>query len=227
MRGHSQKKKEVRVKQGVRFFVKPSAFVNQLQWSSHHTWILILFAAVAALEAHIGRNHLVVEKLATALSYRLGIGQEIGMWLMVSLKLLFTLAISYVISIAIWFVGSFLGRSSSQRVLFRRLSVVFTLALIAHTAQHLTHLYPWVETARLFTGAWAVLLGFFTLKEQFRIGFLETVFVAGFTALLITSSWHYSHRFLARNAHSISQEIAYRPLPFLKSAPQSKKKFRR
>jgi len=210
------------VKQGVRFFVKPGAFVNQLQWSSHHTWILILFAAVAALEAHIGRNHAVIEQLGSALSYRLGWGQDFGIWLMVSLKLFFTLVVSYLISVAIWFVGSFLGRSSSQRVLFRRLSVVFTLTLMAHTSQHLIPLYPWMETAGLFLGLWAVLLGFFTLKEQFKIGFLETVFVGGFTALLISSSWHYSHRFLIRNAHSISQEIAYRPLPLFKEAAQPK-----
>jgi len=210
------------VRQGVRFFVKPGAFVNQLQWSSHHTWILVLFTAVAALEAHIGRNQAVIEQLGSALAYRMGVSREMGVWLMVSLKLICTLTIAYLISAAIWFVGSFLGRSSSQRVLFRRLSVVFTLALITHTSQHLVQFYPWMETAGLFTGIWAILLGFFALKEQFGIGFLETLFIGGFTALLITSSWHYSNRFLERNAHSISQEIAYRPLPFLKGSEPAK-----
>ncbi|NBV51564.1 hypothetical protein EBR78_10170 [bacterium] len=209
------------MRQGVRFFVKPNAFINQLQWSSHHTWLLLAFLLVAGVEAHVGRNHHLVSAFAKALSFRLGLGQEISMWLMISLKLTATLIGAFLISVAVWFVGSCLGRSSSQRVLFRRLSVVFTLVFGAYTASHLTHIYPWMETASLFVFFWAALLGFFTLKEQFRLGLVQTAFVGGFTALLVLSSWHYSNRFLENNAQRISQQIAYKQIPFL---PLSKKR---
>ena len=81
-----------------------------------------------------------------------------------------------------------------------------------YTSTHLTHIFPWMETASLFLFFWAALLGFFSLKEQFRLGLLETAFVGSFTALLVFSSWHYSNRFIEKNAQLISHEIAYRPL---------------
>lgn len=218
------------MRQGVRFFVKPNAFVNQLQWSSHHTWLLLAFLVIAGVEAHVGRSHVILESFADALSLRLGVGKEIGMWLFVSLKLASTLIGASLISIAVWFVGTFLGHSSSQRVLFRRLSVVFTLFLAAYTSTHLTHLYPWMETASLFVFFWGALLGFFSLREQFGLGFVETAFVGGFTALLVMSSWHYSNKLLETHAKTISEQIAYRPLslPFANGgAKQTNQKFKR
>lgn len=214
------------MRQGVRFFVKPNTFVNQLQWSSHHTWLMIAFLLVAGVEAHIGRNHLLIENFADALSFRLGVGKDLAMWLMVSFKLICTVAAAFLITLAVWCVGSFIGHSSSQRVLFRRLSIVFTLVLTAHTARHLTHLYPWMETASLFGFFWAALLGFFSLREQFKVGFLETAFLGGFTALLVVSTWHYSNRFLEKNAHTISQQIAYRAIPFLQHKDSTRSKRR-
>lgn len=202
----------MRVRQGVRFFVKPNTFVNQLQWSSHHTWLLLAFLIVAGVEAHVGRNHAIIAQFGDSIAFRLGVSRDIGMWLMISAKLAFTLLAAYLISLLVWFVGSFLGSSSSQRVLFRRLSVVFTLVFAGYTATHLTHLFPWMETASLFLFFWAALLGFFSLKEQFRLGILETAFVGSFTALVVFSSWHYSNRFIEKNAQFISHEIAYRPL---------------
>jgi len=199
------------VRQGVRFFVKPNAFVNQLQWSSHHTWLLLAFLIVAGVEAHVGRNHALIAQFGDSIAFRLGVGREIGMWLMISTKLAFTLFAAYLISLLVWFVGSFLGSSSSQRVLFRRLSVVFTLVFAGYTATHLTHVFHWMETASLFLFFWAALLGFFSLKEQFKLGLLETAFIGSFTALLVFSSWHYSNRFIEQNAQTISHEIAYRP----------------
>ncbi len=200
------------MRQGVRFFVKPNTFVNQLQWSSHHTWLLLAFLIVAGVEAHVGRNHAVIAQFADSVAFRLGVSRDIGLWLMISVKLSCTLLAAYLISLLVWFVGSFLGSSSSQRVLFRRLSVVFTLVFAGYTSTHLTHIFPWMETASLFLFFWAALLGFFSLKEQFRLGLLETAFVGSFTALLVFSSWHYSNRFIEKNAQLISHEIAYRPL---------------
>jgi len=217
------------VRQGVRFFVKPNAFVNQLQWSSHHTWLLLAFLMVAGVEAHVGRHHVVLEAFGEALSFRLGVSKEIGTWLIVSLKLACTLIGASLISLGVWFVGSFLGHSSSQRVLFRRLSVVFTLFLTAYTSTHLTHLYPWMETASLFIFFWAALLGFFSLREQFGLGFIETAFVGGFAVLLVMTTWHYSNTFLETHAKSISQQIAYRPiqLPSMSEGAPARSKVRR
>jgi hypothetical protein len=212
------------VRQGVRFFVRPNAFVNQLQWSSHHTWLLLAFLIIAGVEAHVGRNHALIAHFADALSFRLGVGQEIGMWLMISAKLAVTLLAAFLITMAVWLVGSFIGHASSQRVLFRRLSVVFTLVLTAYTASHLTHVYPWMETASLFIYFWAALLGFFSLREQFRIGYLETLFVGGFTVLAIISTWHFSNRYMEKNATVISQQIAYQPLPFLNKAASKQRR---
>lgn len=214
------------MRQGVRFFVRPNAFVNQLQWSSHHTWLLFAFLLVAGVEAHVGRNHGLIAHFAEALAFRLGVTEEIALWLMISAKLTFTLVAAFLITVAVWLVGSFVGHSSSQRVLFRRLSVVFTLVLTGYTASHLTHVYPWMETASLFIYFWAALLGFFSLREQFRIGYLETLFVGGFTVLALLSTWHFSNRYIEKNANVISHQIAYQPLPFLNKAATSTKQRR-
>ena len=210
------------MRQGVRFFVKPNTFVNQLQWSTHHTWLMLAFLIVAGIEAHVGRTHHLIENFADALAFRLNLSRDISLWLIISAKLLLTLTASFLITFSVWFFGSLMGHSSSQRVLFRRLSVVFTLILTAYTARHFTHLYPWLETASLFVFFWAGLIGFFSLRETFRLSFFETAIVGGFTALLVVSSWHFSNRYLETHANEIAHQIAYKEVPFLnkRSSPR-------
>jgi uncharacterized iron-regulated membrane protein len=84
-----------------------------------------------------------------------------------------------------------------------------------------------METASFFIYFWAGLLGFFTLREQFRINYLETFFVGGVTVLLVLSTWHFSNRYLEKHAQVITQEIAYHPLPFAGKKPGNKYKAHR
>ena len=64
---------------------------------------MIVFLIVAGVEAHIGRNHLLIENFADALSFRLGIGKDLAMWLMVSTKLICTVIAAFLITVLVWF----------------------------------------------------------------------------------------------------------------------------
>ena len=184
--------------------------MNQLQWSRHHWFILLAFLMITGIEAHVGKQQGLYSAYAQILSTQLGLSWDLGLWIVVCAKLALVLFGAMVVASAVWFVGNFLGVNSSQRVLFRRLSVVFTLAMAAYTATHLISLYPWMETASLFLNMWAVLLGYFAIREQFELNHLETAFVGVFTALMVLCSWHYSNRVFEKSAQQYLTQLAHR-----------------
>jgi len=148
---------------------------------------------------------------ATFLSQNVGLSFDVSLWLVVTCKLFFMLIASFLAATSIWFVGNMVGEKNSQRVLFRRLSIVFTVALTAYTAHHLENAYEWMGTASFFLYFWSALLGYFAIREQFLLTHLETAFVGGFAILLVLSSWHLSNHFFESTAKKTLQEIAYKP----------------
>ena len=199
---------EVVVRQVGRFFVKPQQFVNQLQWSTHHWWILFSFLVMTGIEAHVGSQQALYQVYAGAISRNFGLGNDLSLWMVICAKLAFIMLGAVAVSWGIWFVGNYLGRHSSQRVLFRRLAIVFTLMMTAYTGQHLQGMYPWMETASVFLYFWSGLLGYFAVREQFELTHLESAFVTLFATFLILTSWNYSNRTIEKNATTISTQIA-------------------
>ena len=196
------------MKQGARIFLKPQEFFNQLQWSTHHWLILLLFLVVTGVEAHLGAQHTLYRWFAENLTSRTGLSFDITLWLVVSAKLFLILMGSYLTANFVWFFGNLLGQKNSKRVLFRRLAVVFTVILAAYTANHLESFYPWMGTLSFFLYVWGVLLGYFAIREQFDLTHIETTVVGAFAALLVLSTWHLTNQLISRTAHQYQAELA-------------------
>ncbi len=194
------------MRQGLRFFIRPGTFINQLQWSSHHWFILLGFLIISAIESHVGRNQFYYDLYTTLVSRRLGITWDQALWLVTALKLGAMLVGSLFIAAAVWVAGNLFGRRTSHRVLFRRLAVVFTVLLAGYTVQQsgLTHpAIPFVTIALYF---WGAVFGYFALREQFALSHLEALALGLFALLLLSTTWHYSNHFMRDFAKS---QLAY------------------
>lgn len=199
------------MKQGFRFIFQPSAFFNQLQWSRHHWYILFAFFLISGIEAQVGKQQSLYQLYATLLSNQVGLGVDLSLWLVVAAKIMLLLCGSFLIVSLLWLVGNFIGQRNSRRVLARRLAVVFTVALAAYTAHHLEYLYDWMGTASFFLYFWALLLGYFAIREQFLMTHLESTCMTVFAILLVVSSWHATNRFFQDAAQKARLEIAAKP----------------
>jgi hypothetical protein len=115
---------------------------------------------------------------------------------------------SYLSAFFIWIIGSLIGERNSQRVLFRRLAIVFTVLLSAYTAQHLKPLYPWMETVSFFLYTWGLLLGYFAIREQFNLSHFETSVVGVFAIILVIASWMGTNRLMIEAANRYQSELA-------------------
>lgn len=193
------------MKQGMRLFMKPGTFFNQLQWSSHHWFILIGFLIASAVETQLGSGSGIFQWYADFLTLRFGVGIGTALWIVTTARLVFLLVGAWVITQLVWIFGSLLGEPSSRRVLFRRLAVVFTILLSAFTCQHLSGDYEYASLLSLALYIWGVALGYFAISEQFRLSRLQTVAVALFTAIVISQGWRFSDELLRVKAAEQSQ----------------------
>jgi len=181
------------VRQGFRLLARPGEFFNQLQWSTRHWVILSAFLGLAAIEAHVGRQQELYRAFATLLQSRAGLGLDTALWIVTAIRLATLVAGAWAVSSVIWLVGNFFGRRTSHRVLFRRLAVVFTVFLAGYTAQHFADAIPALAVVQIAMYLWAVVLGYFAIREQFALNHLETVVVGLFAVLLVTSTWHFTN----------------------------------
>lgn len=196
------------MKQGIRLLVKPGTFFNQLQWSTHHWFILIAFLMIASIETHVGKSHLSYQVFADVMSARFAISWNEAIWVVTSLKLAFMLAGSFLLASFIWMVGNIFGRRTSKRVLFRRLSVVFTVLLAGYTLEHLSATHPDLGFVAMALYVWGSALGYFALKEQFALNHLETAVLGAFAMLVVVSSWHFANHAMESAAKIQSNELA-------------------
>ena len=199
------------MKQGIRFFVRPGTFINQLQWSTHHWVILTSFLIISAIETHVGRSHAYYQVFADYLSLRAGIGWDFSLWIVTFLKLSFMLVGTFVLASCIWFVGNLFGRRTSKRVLFRRLAIVVTVLLGAYTAQHFVEPFPILAIASPALYLWALVLAYFALREQFALNHVETLVMGLFALLLVSSSWHFVNHVMESAARGALVELAKKP----------------
>lgn len=207
------------MRQGTRFLFRPGTFFNQLQFSSHHWFILLAFAVVASLETHVGRSHVYYQIFANLLVAKYQIPWSTALWIVTSVKLVVFLFGAFVLSTAVWLVGSLFGRRTSKRVLFRRLSIVFTVLMSAYTISHLTSYHPSMPLISSFLYGWGALLGFFAIREQFALTTAKSLVLSVFGWLMVLSSWHYSREAMERYARA---EWAQAQIAAAHSTPPSK-----
>jgi hypothetical protein len=199
------------MKQGARFFLKPSAFVNQLQWSSHHSFILSTFCTTALIETQVGRNHALYAGLASILANHYGLGFTLAIWLVTFLKLTITMLGAVALVEMIGFLGGMFGRQSSRRVLFRRLAVVFSIVLLANTLNQCAAISTVAAVTAVTLFLWGLMLGFFTLREQFGLTFGEASTIGVFSLCMVVCTWHFSLIYLQRSVR-LEQQLAKRPV---------------
>ncbi len=180
------------MKQGFRLLVKPGAFFNQLQWSSHHWLILIGFFIASAVETQLGSAGSLYQWYANFLTYRFGLSLGAALWVVTFARLSFLLAAAWLVTGAIWTFGTLVGEHTSRRVLFRRLAVVFTILLAAYTAQHLSIQYEFAALTSLVLYAWGIALGYFAISEQFRVGRMATLAIFLFGGIIVMQGWKFS-----------------------------------
>lgn len=199
------------MKQGMRLFVKPGTFFNQLQWSSHHWMILIGFFVASAIETQLGTTNNLFLWYANFLTLRFGFDLGTALWMITFARLAFLLAAAWVTTVAVWIVGSLFGQRSSRRVLFRRLAVVFTILLCGYTAQHLSAEYEFASLLSLGLYIWGGALGYFAIHEQFRLNMFQTLVVSAFALLIVVQGWRLSSNLLRVEAVQIHSEFAKIP----------------
>jgi hypothetical protein len=199
------------VRQGLRLLVKPGTFFNQLQWSSHHWIILFLFLAVAAAETHIGKSQAIFQIFSDSLAAKSGLSIEMATWLVIAMKLSATLLASFILATVTWFLGSLFGRRTSKRVLFRRLSVVFTVFLAAYTLQQLALKQSHIDYIIAGFYVWGVVLGYFAIREQFALTHIETMVIGLFALMMLVTSFHFANHVLEKAARQELMSLAKMP----------------
>ena len=199
------------MKQGLRLVVRPGAFFNQLQWSTHHWLIMLAFLVIASIETHVGRQHLYFQVYAEMLTARFGLSYNMAIWVVTSVKMALMVAGTFALATAIWIVGNIFGRRTSKRVLFRRMAVVFTVLLAGYTANHLVNVYPVASIASIALYLWGVVLGYFAIREQFALNHVETIVIGAFALLMVSTSWHYSNQYMETTAKRHMVEVGKRP----------------
>lgn len=199
------------MKQTFRIFAKPGTFMNQLQWSSHHWLILASFLTLATAETLLGSSRAFYWEVVQALQVDLGFSSNVAYGTLIAGKLLLMIGGAYALSLLVWFAGSLFGRRTSQRVLFRRLAIVFTFFLTGYLLQTAFTQYAGVFMLGYLFYAWGVVLGYFSVREHFGLNAVETAAVGLFALLLVTSTWHYSTHFLDGFVKTQWAEMAKRP----------------
>jgi hypothetical protein len=201
------------MKQGVRLLLKPKSFFNQLQWSSNHWAILLLFLVLATIETQVGRTHVLYNTLALYLNQRAGINYNLALWMILAAKLALFLAGAFLLTTVIYLVGSLVGSANSHRVLSRRLAIVFTVLLSGFTVQHLVPSYPELYYVSMGLYGWGLMLGFIAIKEQFHLGYFSAAIIAAFAFLMVTTSWNYSNQVFEASVKTKLQELARQNAP--------------
>jgi hypothetical protein len=197
----------------IRFFVSPKVFFNQLQYSTRHYLILFVFLVLAGIETFSGQNSQLYLVLSNLLQRKYHLSLEQALWTITFTKLLAMISGAYVISMGLWFLGKILGISSSQRVLARRLSVVFTVFISAYTLNNFfgqMHSISYIVTGIYI---WGMILTYYAVREQFHLNHIETTLACVITLLLTVSVWHFSgHAFkqIAQKEYSQSSVAVHK-----------------
>lgn len=175
-----------------KFFLSPKTFFNQLQWSSRHYLILATFLGLAAVETYVGKHEQLYALFATLLQKRFHLSLNQALWAITFTKLLAMVSGAFIVSTILWTVAKFLGIHSSRRVLARRLAIVFTVLLGGYTLHHFANGSELIHYTVVGLYVWGSVLGYYALKEQFRLNYVEAVLASVATFLLVVGLWHFT-----------------------------------
>ncbi len=195
------------MRQFVRFFTSPAVFVNQLQWSRNHGWILLTFLLLAVAESQIASTRALNVQLSWLLSVETGWGRDQALFAVMAARIAALLLGSIVLTELFWLVGSQLGKSNSKRVLQRRMAVVFTFLLASYV---LTTVLPSDQqyiAAILF--GWGGLLSYVTFREHFGLNRMVALLVGLVAVASIAWSWQSAERYVSVTASkAISEKVS-------------------
>ena len=184
----------VTMKQGLRFFVNPKMFFNQLQWSRHHFAILVAFLCVAVVETQSAVELHAYDAPIQALTELLHGAEDAALFLFMTARVLLLAGAAYLLAELLWFAGGLLGKSKSKRVLFRRLGIVYTVLLASHTAHYLMYVHPFFGLVSVVLLLWTLALGYWALREHFSLNHMEAVVLGVFALLAVAQSYQFSSR---------------------------------
>jgi hypothetical protein len=196
------------MRQLFRFFLSPATFVNQLQWSRNHTFILFAFLGVAFLESQVGVGRSLNLQLSWLLSNSTGIARDHALIAVIAGRVAFLFFGALSLGETLWWVGAKFGRQTSRRVLNRRLAVVLTVMLGSYTLYAIPEALAQYGAAILL--AWGLLLTYFTLREQFALTHFSAA-VAGLVAVVfVMASWKVSDSIVKETAsYAVADQLAH------------------
>jgi len=191
------------MKQTSRFFLAPTTFINQLQWSRHHWFLILAFGIALMAETYFGRYGEWFAHYGNIFQYEFGIGESGAIALLTALKLTFMIAGLYLLTTILWFVGNFIGSTeTSKRVLFRRLAVVATVFTLGYTAGHLVTEIPEMAYAALGMYIWGGYIAFIAYQEQFNLSLVEAALFCVLSIVMVKATWVYSQQQITQVAKS-------------------------
>lgn len=185
--------------------------MNQLQWSSNHWMILAAFLTLSTVETLLGSSRVFYLEVVRVLQAQLGLSENLAYGSIIAVKLALMIGGAYLLSLGVWFAGSLFGKRTSQRVLFRRLAIVFTFFLTGYLLQAAFTSNEGLFLAGYLFYLWGLVLGYFSIREHFVLNTVESMAVGLFALLLITSSWHYSSHFFDGFVKTAWSEMAKAP----------------
>lgn len=195
------------LKQLFRLFIQPATFVNQLQWSTNHGLILLIFLGIAVVESQVGAGRVLNLQLSWLLSHWTGWERDQALFAVMAARVGFLFFGALSLAETIWWIGDKLGRSTSKRVLSRRMAVVLTVMLASYS------LFASVEPALQWAGvavfSWGLVLTYLTLKEQFSLSALTAGVCGLVAAAMIMVSWQVSDKVVQKaTGYAIADQIA-------------------
>ncbi len=195
------------MKQIIRLATNPAAFMNQLQWSRNHAWILLTFLGLAIVESQIGTTKALNAQLAWLLSNEAHIARDQALFLVMVGRIAALFLGGQVLTQIFWLIGARLGRASSKRVLTRRLSIVYTFLLGSYILAVTLSVDQQIWAALVF--GWGLILAYVTFREHFSLDRYAAV-VLGLVAVgSIVVSFQQADRYVQKSAsQAIAKQVA-------------------
>lgn len=207
MRAVFRARGEVSLKQVFRFFFSPAIFVNQLQWSTNHAWILVAYLGLTIVESQVGYGRALNAQAAWLLSSHSGIARDQALFLVMVARIAFFFIGALSLAETVWWLGVRLGRSTSKRVLQRRVAVVLAFMLTGYTLMGaLGADWQWAVWAVF---AWGLMISYLTMREQFALGPVTAALLAVITISSAVLSWQVTDRVAQTAAsYAIADQVA-------------------
>jgi hypothetical protein len=195
------------LKQIIRLATNPAAFMNQLQWSRNHAWILLTFLGLAIVESQMGATKALNAQLSWLLANEAHIARDQALVLVMVARIAALFVGAQLLTQIFWLIGARLGRASSKRVLTRRMSIVYTFLLGSYILATTLNNDQQVWAALVF--GWGLILAYVTFREHFNLDRYAAI-VLGLVAVgSIVVSFQQADRYAQKSAsQAIAKQVA-------------------